>query len=81
MNIELTNERQTDVHYEYDIEGLTDEDVEALKKYALERIAKDNKELINYALNCILRDYVEGLAQKVDGLKKIVKKKKVAKKI
>lgn len=67
-------------YYEYDLKDLmgdiSDKDIEYLKKYALEKIKDDEKELINYAINSILRQSMEDINNDNTLLEKLISKDK-----
>lgn len=77
MSLELANERVGKT-YEYDMH-LSKKESQELRNYGLERIQNDENELINYAVNCILRDIVDTLGKDVKKKKKLVELKKMLK--
>jgi len=79
MSIQIKNERPTKT-WEYDIDGISQEEAMQLRNYGLEKIKEDDDALINYAFNRIIFDYSQNLAKNVDILKKIVDKKKKSRK-
>lgn len=72
--MELKNERYKDV-VEYDID-LSETESKVLVEMGLKLIAEDKNELINYAINHILRDLKNELESGNETLKTIIEKMK-----
>jgi len=55
--MKVSNERKEE-YYIFDVE-MPKEDIDILADYGLKRIVEDREELFNYAVNIILREYIE----------------------
>ena len=70
----LNNERNTEM-VEYDLD-ISDQEAEQLAKYGLEMIKKDKVELVNYAVNHILKQVTVDMEKDNKLLERLIKKAK-----
>jgi len=64
--MKLENEREETV-YKFDVD-FTDNEADVLVDIGLKRIKNDREALINYAVNALLKEYVENI-KKEEGVK------------
>jgi len=80
--MKMYNEKK-ETWYKYDMDFSNDE-AEVLKDYALKHIINDSDVLINYAVNKLLREYVDTYSEtrRIDDVQKVSKNlKKPCKKV